>query len=257
MEINPLLEVKGLFASAAGSRILKGVDLCVAPGEVHAVMGPNGSGKSTLANVLAGNPEYQVDCGDVVFYGRDILGLPPEQRARLGLFLSFQHPVEIPGVRTDHFLRAAFNAIQRGNGDQELDVLKFDRLMTNKVKKVKMETALTKRGLNEGFSGGERKRNEILQMAILEPRLAILDEPDSGLDVDALWSVANAVNGLRSPDKSIIIVTHYERILKHIDPDVVHVLINGRIVRSGSRELAAEIEESGYDGFELAASQGC
>ena len=257
MSKNNLLEIKNLHASIEDTEILKGINLEVGVGEVHAIMGPNGSGKSTLANVLAGNPQYRVDSGDVVFYGRDILRLSPEQRARLGLFLSFQHPVEIAGVRTDHFLRAAFNAIQRSNGDQELDVLKFDRLLTSKVKQVNMETALTKRGLNEGFSGGERKRNEILQMAILEPRLAILDEPDSGLDVDALWSVANAVNGLRSPDKSIIIVTHYERILKHIVPDVVHILINGRIVRSGSRELAAEIEESGYDGFEVTASQGC
>ena len=254
MKINPLLEVRELVASVADSRILNGINLCVPPGEVHAVMGPNGSGKSTLANVLAGNPSYHVDSGDVAFFGRDLLGLPPEERARLGLFLSFQHPVEIPGVRTDHFLRAAFNAIRKSNGDQELDVLKFDRLMTTKVKKVKMEPALTKRGLNEGFSGGERKRNEILQMAILEPRLAILDEPDSGLDVDALWSVASAVNELRSPSKSIIIVTHYERILKYIVPDVVHILINGRIVRSGSSELAAEVEESGYDGVGITAS---
>ena len=254
MAQTPLLQVRGLSASVGDSAILQGIDLTVRPGEVHAVMGPNGSGKSTLARVLAGDPTYTVTAGEAHLDGRDLLALPPEERARGGLFLSFQHPVEIPGVRLDHFLRASFNALRKSRGEGEMDVLRFDRLLTGKVGDVEMEPGLAKRAVNEGFSGGERKRNELLQMAVLEPRLAVLDEPDSGLDVDALRSVAAVLNRMRRPDNALVLVTHYQRILSLVVPDVVHVLIDGRIVRSGGSELALEVEATGYDPFEAAVA---
>ena len=252
MTQTPLLQVRGLSAGVGDSAILQGIDLTVRPGEVHAVMGPNGSGKSTLARVLGGDPTYTVTAGEAHLDGRDLLALPPEDRARGGLFLSFQHPVEIPGVRLDHFLRASFNALRKGRGEDEMDVLRFDRLLTGKVRDVEMEPGLAKRAVNEGFSGGERKRSELLQMAVLEPRLAVLDEPDSGLDVDALRSVAAVLNSMRRPDNALVLVTHYQRILSLVVPDVVHVLIDGRIVRSGGSELALEVEATGYDPFEAA-----
>ena len=254
MTETPLLQVRGLSAGVDDSAILQGIDLTVRPGEVHAVMGPNGSGKSTLARVLAGDPTYAVTAGEASLDGRDLLALPPEERARAGLFLSFQHPVAIPGVRLDHFLRASFNAHRKGRGEDEMDVLRFDRLLTGKVRDVEMEPGLAKRAVNEGFSGGERKRNELLQMAVLEPRLAVLDEPDSGLDVDALRSVAAVLNGMRRPDNALVLVTHYQRILSLVVPDAVHVLIDGRIVRSGGSELALEVEATGYDPFEAAVA---
>ena len=245
-----MLEIHDLHASVGGVEILKGFNLQVNPGEVHAIMGPNGSGKSTLANVLAGNLLYEVTAGKVLFEGHELLTLKPEDRARLGLFLAFQHPVEIPGVRFDQFLRAGYNGILKSNGDEEIDVLKFDRLLTSKLDVVNMDPSLTKRSVNQGFSGGEKKRNEILQMAILRPKLAILDEPDSGLDVDALREVAQGINSLRSPDKSLILVTHYQRILNYVVPDVVHVFLDGRIFRSGGKDLALEVEQNGYEQFE-------
>ena len=254
MTQTPLLQVRGLSAGVGDSAILQGIDLTVRPGEVHAVMGPNRSGQSTLARVLAGDPTYTVTGGEAHLNGRDLLALPPEDRARGGLFLSFQHPVEIPGVRLDHFLRASFNALRKSRGEGEMDVLRFDRLLTGKVGDVEMEPGLAKRAVNEGFSGGERKRNELLQMAVLEPRLAVLDEPDSGLDVDALRSVAAVLNRMRRPDNALVLVTHYQRILSHVVPDVVHVLIDGRIVRSGGSELALEVEATGYDPFEAAVA---
>ena len=245
-----MLEIKDLHASVGGVEILKGLNLQVKAGEVHAIMGPNGSGKSTLANVLAGNPSYTATSGEVLFEGKDLLGMLPENRARAGLFLCFQHPTEIHGVRLDHFMRAGFNSIQKSKGLQEMDVLKFDRFLNEKVGIVEMDRNLTKRSVNEGFSGGEKKRNEILQMAVLAPKLAILDEPDSGLDVDALRTVAEGINQLRSPENAIILVTHYQRILDYVVPDNVHVIINGRIVKSGGKELALEIEAQGYDELE-------
>ena len=214
-------------------------------------MGPNGSGKSTLANLLAGNPLYTVTSGTVLFDGKDLLGMLPEARARAGLFLSFQHPTEVPGVRFDQFLRAGYNAIRKSRGFEELDPLKFDRLLKSKLKIVDIDANLTKRSVNEGFSGGEKKRTEMLQLAVLEPRLAILDETDSGLDVDALREVAVGINQFKSPDRSLILVTHYQRILNYVVPDVVHVLINGRIVASGGKDLALDIESAGYDRFEV------
>ena len=248
-----LLEVKGLRASVAGVEILRGVDLVVNAGEVHAIMGPNGSGKSTLANVLAGHPQYTVTAGQAVFDGQDLLAMPPEARARAGFFLSFQHPVEISGVRIDHFLRAAFNEQRKARDEEEMDVLKFDRLIKTKVKVVDMEPALTKRAVNEGFSGGEKKRNEILQMATLEPKLAVLDEVDSGLDIDALRSVSRAINELRRPDNALVLVTHYQRVLDYVTPDHVHVLVDGVLAMSGGKELALEIEAKGYDWVAVAA----
>ena len=242
-----MLKIKGLRASVAGVQILNGVDLSIGAGEVHAIMGPNGSGKSTLANILAGHPSYSVNSGEIVFKGQDMINMLPEDRARAGLFLCFQHPTEVPGVRLDHFVRAGYNSIKRANNMEELDVLKFDRLLNEKVGIVEMDRNLTKRYVNEGFSGGEKKRNEILQMAIFEPDLAILDEPDSGLDVDALRIVAEGINQLRNPSKSIILVTHYQRILNYVVPDKVHVLIGGKVVRSGDKNLAAKIESQGYD----------
>ncbi len=245
-----MLEIRDLHASIDGVNILKGVNLRINAGETHAVMGPNGSGKSTLAFVLAGKPGYAVTSGQVTYDGVDLLGLAPEERARAGVFLSFQHPVEVPGVRLDQFLRAGFNALQKSRGAAELDPLKFDRLLRQRVKTVNVDPAMTKRAVNEGFSGGEKKRNEMLQMAVLEPKLAILDEPDSGLDVDALRTVAQGINGLRTTENALLLVTHYQRILNHVVPDFVHVLVNGRIVKSGGKELALEIESEGYDKYE-------
>ena len=249
-----MLEIRDLHASVNDTPILTGVNLTIQPGEVHAVMGPNGSGKSTLAFVLAGRPGYEVTHGTVSYEGNDLLEMAPEDRARAGLFLSFQHPVEVPGVRMDQFLRAGYNALNKSKGLEELDPLKFDRLLRRRVKTVDVDPQMTRRSVNEGFSGGEKKRNEVLQMAVLDPTLAILDEPDSGLDVDALRSVAQSINGLRTPDNALLLVTHYQRILNYVVPDRVHVLINGRIVKSGGKDLALDIEENGYDGYENAAN---
>ena len=243
-----MLEITGLHASIGGKEILRGVDLSVKAGEVHAIMGPNGSGKSTLSNVLAGHPQYTVDGGEVLFDGVDLLAMPPEERARAGVFLCFQHPVEVPGVRMDHFMRAGYNAIHKSHDEEELDPIQFDRILQDKAKIVEIDPVLLKRNVNDGFSGGEKKRNEILQMAMLEPKLSILDEPDSGLDVDSLRIVAEGINQLRSPDKAVLLITHYQRILSYVVPDIVNVLINGRIVKSGGKELAAEIEANGYEG---------
>ena len=242
-----MLHIEDLHAGVAGVEILKGLNLDIAAGEIHAIMGPNGSGKSTLANVLAGHPAYEVTAGTVTFLDRDLLAMAPEERARLGLFLSFQHPVEIPGVRMDHFLRAGYNEVQKARGGEELDVLKFDRLIRQTAKTVDMDPALTKRAVNDGFSGGEKKRNEVLQMAVLTPVLRILDEIDSGLDVDALREVAAGVSDTGSSETATLVVTHYQRLLDHIVPAFVHVLMQGRIVRSGGAGLAREIESRGYD----------
>ena len=243
----PLLSVRGLQASAGDLKILNGVDLEVYAGEVHAIMGPNGSGKSTLANVLAGRPDYTVTAGEVVYDGEDLLELEPEIRARKGIFLAFQYPVELPGVRAWQFLKAGVDARRQHNGEEELSARDFDRILQEKVKMVEIDPELVRRAVNEGFSGGEKKRNEILQMAVLEPRLALLDETDSGLDIDALRIVAEGVNKLRSPENAMVLVTHYQRLLNYIEPDYVHVLFDGRIVRSGGPELALELEEKGYD----------
>jgi Fe-S cluster assembly ATP-binding protein len=243
----PLLSIKGLTASAGDLEILKGIDLEVFAGEVHAVMGPNGSGKSTLANVLAGRPDYTVTGGQVLFEGQDLLKLEPEIRARMGLFLAFQYPLELPGVRAWQFLKAGVDARRLHHGDEEMSAREFDQMLKAKVAAVQIDPDLVKRAVNEGFSGGERKRNEILQMAVLEPKLALLDETDSGLDIDALRIVSDGVNMLRSPENAVILVTHYQRILNYITPNYVHVLFDGRIVRSGGPELAHELEEKGYD----------
>ena len=243
---SPLLEVENLHASVAGNEILRGVDLTVRAGEVHAVMGPNGSGKSTLAHVIAGRPGYTVTEGSVRFRERDLLAMLPEARAREGVFLAFQYPVEIPGVSNVYFLKAAVNAVRKHRGLPEYDAIEFLSLVKQKAKLVEIEEDLVKRPVNEGFSGGEKKRNEIFQMALLDPALAILDETDSGLDIDALRIVAGGVNQLRSPERSMIVVTHYQRLLNYIVPDFLHVLVEGRIVRSGGKELALELEEKGY-----------
>lgn len=250
---NGMLEIHDLHASISDVEILKGVNLSVKAGEMHAIMGPNGSGKSTLAYVLAGKANYKVTSGQVLLDGQDLLGMLPELRARAGLFLSFQHPLEIAGVRLDQFLRAGYNAIRKSRDEQEMDVLKFDRFLTSKLEMVDLDSSFTRRNVNEGFSGGERKRNEILQMAVLEPRIAILDEPDSGLDVDAVRTTANGINQLRKPDNAVVLITHYQRILNYVVPDIVHIFINGRIVKTGGKELALEVEAEGYDGFESAA----
>jgi Fe-S cluster assembly ATP-binding protein len=245
-----MLDIKGLRASVGGNEILKGLDLTVAAGEVHAVMGPNGSGKSTLAHVLAGRPGYEVTAGSVAYKGRDLLAMAPEERAREGVFLAFQYPVEIPGVSNVYFLKAALNAIRKHRGLPELDAMDFLALVKEKSKVVDIDDSLVKRPVNEGFSGGEKKRNEIFQMAILDPALAILDETDSGLDIDALRVVAEGVNQLRSSDRAMIVVTHYQRLLDYIVPDFVHVLVDGRIARSGGKELALELEAKGYEWIE-------
>ena len=243
----PLLAVEGLRASVNGVEILKGINLTVNAGEVHAVMGPNGSGKSTLANVLAGHPSFEATAGSVRYAGADLLAMSPDLRAREGLFLAFQYPVEVPGVRLSQFLRSAYNAVQVHKGLPECELRDFSKLVKQKMQLVKMDPKLTSRALNEGFSGGEKKRNEVLQMAVLEPRLAILDETDSGLDVDALRTVAEGVNSLHRPDNAMIVVTHYQRLLDYIVPDRVHVLIDGRIVLSGGKELGIKLEAEGYD----------
>jgi Fe-S cluster assembly ATP-binding protein len=245
-----MLEIKNLHVNAAGHEILRGIDLTVNAGEVHAIMGPNGSGKSTLAQVLAGREDYEITAGEVLYEGRDLLQMPPEDRAREGIFLAFQYPVEIPGVSTTYFLRAAVNAVRKHRGLEELDAMDFLGLLKEKTNLVEMDQTLMNRPINEGFSGGEKKRNEILQMAVLEPKLAILDETDSGLDIDALKIVANGVNGLRSPDRAMIVITHYQRLLDYIIPDFVHVLVDGRIVKSGDKQLALELEHKGYSWIE-------
>ncbi len=245
----PMLEIKNLGASVNGNHILRGIDLAVNAGEVHAIMGPNGSGKSTLAQVLAGRDSYDVT-GEVLYEGKDLLALDPEERAREGVFLAFQYPVEIPGVSNMYFLKAALNAIRKHQGLEELDAMDFLKLVKEKIKLLHIEDELLKRPVNEGFSGGEKKRNEIFQMAVLEPKLAIMDETDSGLDIDALRVVADGVNSMRSKDRAIIVVTHYQRLLNYIIPDFVHVLYGGRIAKSGGRELALELEEKGYGWLE-------
>lgn len=242
-----MLEIKNLHASINGNEILKGIHLSVKAGEVHAIMGPNGSGKSTLAQVLAGREAYAVNKGKVIYEGKDLLGMPPEDRAREGIFLAFQYPVEIPGVSNTYFLKAALNAVRKYRGLEELDAVEFLSLVKQRMKILDMDQTLMNRPVNEGFSGGEKKRNEIFQMAVLEPKLAILDETDSGLDIDALRVVADGVNKLRTKENATILVTHYQRLLNYIVPDFVHVLVDGRIVKSGGKELALELEEKGYD----------
>jgi len=247
LELKGMLEIKNLHATAGDKEILRGIDLTVNAGEVHAVMGPNGSGKSTLAQVLAGHPAYEVTAGTVTYEGQDLLAMDPEVRAQQGIFLAFQYPVEIPGVSNAYFLRAAYNELRKARGEEEIDPMSFADLMDERMKLVEMDPSMLSRSVNTGFSGGEKKRNEILQMAVLEPKLAVLDETDSGLDIDALRIVANGVNSLKRPDNATIVVTHYQRLLNYIVPDFVHVLAGGRIVRSGGKELALELEEKGYD----------
>jgi Fe-S cluster assembly ATP-binding protein len=242
-----MLEIRSLHAKTGNNEILRGIDLRVNAGEVHAVMGPNGSGKSTLAHVLAGRADYEVTAGEVVYEGKDLLTMSPEDRAREGIFLGFQYPAEIPGVSTTYFLKAAFNAIRKHRGLEELDAVDFLALIKEKTKILEMDQSLLNRPINEGFSGGEKKRNEIFQMAVLEPKLAILDETDSGLDIDALKIVANGVTALRRPDRAMLVITHYQRLLNYIVPDYVHVLVDGRIVKSGGKALALELEAKGYD----------
>jgi len=249
-----MLEIRNLCVETDGKAILKGINLSVKAGEVHAIMGPNGSGKSTLAHILAGRDGYEVTAGEVIYQGYDLLDKAPEERARDGIFLAFQYPVEIPGVSNIYLLKAALNAVRQQRGEDELDAMDFMVLVRDKLKLVEMDEAFLSRAVNHGFSGGEKKRNEILQMAVLEPRLAILDETDSGLDIDALRIVAGGVNSLRSPDRAMILVTHYQRLLDYIVPDFVHVLANGRIVRSGGRELALELEEKGYSWIQEAGT---
>jgi Fe-S cluster assembly ATP-binding protein len=251
-----LLEIRNLHATAGGAPILRGLDLRLEAGQVHAVMGPNGSGKSTLAHVLAGKPGYEVTEGEILYKGRDVRELEPEERARQGIFLAFQYPVEIPGVANMYFLKQAANAIRANRGQNELDAIDFLGLVREKMKLVEMSDALMKRSVNEGFSGGEKKRNEILQMAILEPTLCVLDETDSGLDIDALRIVAEGVNALRGPERSMLVITHYQRLLDYVVPDAVHVLSGGRIVRSGSKELARELEDRGYGWIESETADG-
>jgi Fe-S cluster assembly ATP-binding protein len=242
-----MLSIKNIHASVEGKQILKGLNLNIQPGEVHAIMGPNGGGKSTMASVLAGREEYEVTEGSIEFLGKDLLELSPEERAREGMFMAFQYPVEIPGVSTVNFMKTALNEKRKHHGQEPLDAVTFLKLMKEKTALVEIDKSLLSRSLNEGFSGGEKKRNEIFQMAMLEPRLAILDETDSGLDIDALRIVAHGVNKLRTPERSIIVITHYQRLLDYLQPDFVHVLVNGRIVKSGTKELALELEEKGYD----------
>ena len=252
---NEMLEIKNLHAKVDDNEILRGIDLTVNAGEVHAIMGPNGSGKSTLAGVLAGRDAYEVTEGEVLYLGKDLLEMDPEERAREGLFLAFQYPVEIPGVSNTYFLRAAVNAIRKHRGLDEYDAMDFLKLVREKMRLIHMDEDLLKRPVNEGFSGGEKKRNEIFQMAVIDPRLAILDETDSGLDIDALRVVADGVNSLRSKDRATIVITHYQRLLNYIVPDRVHVLYDGRVVKSGSKELALELEQKGYGWIEQEARQ--
>jgi len=242
-----MLDIRGLRAKAGNKEILRGIDLHVGAGEVHAIMGPNGSGKSTLAHVLSGRENYEVTGGEVIYRGKDLLAMSPEMRAREGIFLAFQYPVEIPGISTTYFLKAALNAVRKHNGLEELDAMEFLALIKEKLKLVEMDQVVINRPLNEGFSGGEKKRNEILQMAVLDPVLALLDETDSGLDIDALRVVASGVNALRRPDRAMIVITHYQRLLNYIVPDFIHVLFEGRIIKSGTKELALELESRGYD----------
>ncbi len=249
-----MLEIKNLHASTGGTPILKGIDLSVAAGEIHAVMGPNGSGKSTLANALCGRPTTVVTQGEILFEGRDLTAIDPETRAREGIFLAFQYPVEIPGVGNNYFLKASLNAVRSHRGEPELDAMDFLTVIREKMKLVEMPPELMNRPINAGFSGGEKKRNEILQMLLLEPKLCILDETDSGLDIDAMREVAAGVNALRSPDRSMLIITHYQRLLDYVVPDHVHVLSGGRLVRSGGKDLALELEEKGYGWIEEGAA---
>jgi Fe-S cluster assembly ATP-binding protein len=242
-----MLKINNLRASVAGKEILRGINLTVGAGEVHAIMGPNGSGKSTLAHVLSGRENYEVTAGEVMFQGKDLLAMTPEERAREGIFLAFQYPVEIPGVSTTYFLKAAVNALRKHRGLEELDAMEFLSVLREKMKLVEMDQTLANRPLNEGFSGGEKKRNEILQMAVLDPQLASLDETDSGLDIDALRVVAGGVNALRGPDRAMLVITHYQRLLNYVIPDFIHVLYDGQIVKSGTKELALELEVKGYD----------
>src|SRR3990172_4245897 len=242
-----MLKIRNLHASVGGKEILRGIDLAVKAGEVHAVMGPNGSGKSTLAHVLAGRESYVVTSGEVIYEGKDLLAMPAEERAREGIFLAFQYPVEIPGVSTTYFLKAGVNAVRKHRGLEELDAIDFLALIKEKMKFVEMDQSLLNRPLNEGFSGGEKKRNEIFQMAVMDPKLAILDQTHSGLDIDALRIVANGIDALRSPDRAMILITHYQRLLNYVTPDFVHVLFEGRIVKSGGQALALELEAKGYD----------
>ena len=242
-----MLEIKNLSAGVDGKVILKGINLTIHPGEVHAIMGPNGSGKSTLAQVLVGRADYEVTGGEVIYNGRDLLDMDPEERAREGVFLAFQYPVEIPGVNSTYFLKAALNEVRKHKGLPELDAIDFLSLVKERMKILELDQSLLNRSVNEGFSGGEKKRNEIFQMAVLEPRLAILDETDSGLDIDALKIVASGVNKLKRPDNAQLVITHYQRLLNYIVPDYVHVLFDGRIIKSGDRTLALELEEKGYD----------
>ncbi len=241
-----MLEIKNLHARVDEKEILKGVDLVVKPGEVHAIMGPNGSGKSTLAQVLAGRDTFEVTAGDVLIDGESILELDPEERAAKGLFLAFQYPVEIPGVRNNYFLKTALNSLRKSRGEKELDAMEFLKIVKEKMKLLKIDESFMNRSVNEGFSGGEKKRNEILQMAILDPKLCVLDETDSGLDIDAMRIVASGVNALRSPSRAMVVITHYQRLLNYIVPDVVHVFVDGRIIKTGGKELALELEKEGY-----------
>ena len=247
-----MLEIKNLYASVDGNEILKGINLKINRGEVHAIMGPNGSGKSTLAKVLAGHPSYEVTAGEVIFDGKNLLDMTPDERAREGVFMAFQYPIEVPGVSNAQFLRLAYNEKQKHHGEEELDPLEFKDLLTEKAALVEMDPSFMTRSVNEGFSGGEKKRNEILQMAVLDPKLAVLDETDSGLDIDALRIVAGGVNKLHSAERASIVVTHYQRLLNYIVPDFVHVLSGGRIVKEGGKELALELEEKGYDWLKTA-----
>ena len=245
-----MLRITNLHANVGGREILRGVDLSIDLGEVHAIMGPNGSGKSTLARVLAGHPEYDVTDGTILFEGEDLLAMDPETRARAGMFMAFQYPVDLPGVNNAYFLKAALNAVRTHRGEEELDAIEFMALVRGRMKQLDIDETLLNRPVNEGFSGGEKKRNEIFQMAVLEPRLGILDETDSGLDIDALKIVAHGVNAMRGPDRAFLLITHYQRLLNYVVPDIVHVLSDGRIVRSGGKELAFELEERGYGWLE-------
>jgi len=253
---SPLLEVRGLHVAVADNEILRGLDLAVNKGEVHAIMGPNGSGKSTLANIVAGKPGYTVTAGEVLYKGENVLAMLPDERARAGIFLALQYPVELPGIRNRDFLRTALDALRESRGEERVGIRDFNKLMEAKASELGLEPEMMKRNVNEGFSGGEKKRNEILQLTVLDPTLALLDETDSGLDIDALKIVADGVNRFRGPEKAIVLVTHYQRILDYITPDFVHVLIDGRIVRSGGRELALELEKRGYDWLREEAQAG-